>query len=600
MLKHPERLSCVLILSAVLLAGCCPDMPEQAADNGWELYRTLAYYRYVERDTAKYSAARFLIENMPYHYSDARISHDNDTLAQWRHETDSIYWSMVRGCCIDSFPWDSLRNVKVARRKVTEADTLPDATVDRHLLCDIGELDFAFLTDHIDNAFRVWRESPFARDLTFDEFKEYILPYRCVAGYGFCETGRTYNALFSKYVMSDTTADLRTAVRYYNTAINNLRDLNGRTHRRHTAGVYDLYSRDFHDCVDVASYGCNILRACGIPVVVEHNICYRSLPGRHYHCSVYDAYTGTWQTFNAESSLPGDGDWAFAETANVYRATYAAQRDTPHFLKADGEYVPSVLSDPCMKDVTSYLKTTLPVTLPFPDGTDNNLAYLATFSRGGGGLLPVTWGVVDRKRGEVTFPHAMPGLLYFPVFYTAGGSCKAFGQPFHIEHGKDSVQTVTRIPYTGGGSMPVVTSDVVLTRKYPRKPNMKRVAEELVGGRFIGSVRGDFSDAVTLLEIKESPQPALLTYPLSHTGRYRSYRFQAGGEHPRAHISMLEWLTPADRYGYANTMPALRPHVLSSSDTVRLSRECGLVRLMDADTWDRMSWKSEYDGNMQT
>ncbi|MDE5561504.1 MAG: hypothetical protein K2J00_06880 [Bacteroidaceae bacterium] len=55
----------VLLLWAVLLAGCCPDLPEQAAGNRWELYRTLAYYRYVERDTAKYAAARFLIENMP-------------------------------------------------------------------------------------------------------------------------------------------------------------------------------------------------------------------------------------------------------------------------------------------------------------------------------------------------------------------------------------------------------------------------------------------------------------------------------------------------------------------------------------------------------
>ena len=140
---------------------------------------------------------------------------------------------------------------------------------------------------------------------------------------------------------------------------------------------------------------------------------------------------------------------------------------------------------------------------------------------------------------------------------------------------------------------------MILTRKYPRKPNMKRVAEELVGGRFIGSVKGDFSDAVTLLEIKEPPIPALLTYPLNRKGRYKSYRFQASEEHPYAHISILEWLTP-DRYGYNNTMPALRRHILSPADTALLARESGLVRLMDADSWDKMSWKAEYDGNMQT
>ena len=47
-------------------------------------------------------------------------------------------------------------------------------------------------------------------------------------------------------------------------------------------------------------------------------------------------------------------------------------------------------------------------------------------------------------------------------------------------------------------------------------------------------------------------------------------------------------------------MPALRRHILSPADTALLARESGLVRLMDADSWDKMSWKAEYDGNMQT
>lgn len=577
------------------LSGCVQDMPKQTQGNRWELYRTLAYYKYIELDTLKYAAACFLIENMPYHHSRARIYRDNDTLEQWRNETDSIYYSIVQGVKVDKLPWDSLRQIKKARREMIEADTLPDPIIDYNMLCDITELDFKFLTDHIDNAFRVWHESPFARNLTFDEFKEYILPYRCVEGYGFSETGKIYHDLFAKYVMADSTADLRTTIEYYNAAINNLRDMNGKTHRTRLAGLYDLYSRDFHDCVDVASYGCNILRACGVPVVVEHNICYRSLSGRHYHCSVYNDSTDTWQTFNPESSLPGDGDWAFAETANVYRSTYAAQKDTPHFLKAEGEHVPSVLNDPCMKDVTAYLAKTVSITLPFSENTRCNLAYLATYSRDWQGSIPVTWGVIDRSRGEVTFNHAMPGLLYFPIYYP-DESYHTFGQPFYIEM-EDSVPVIREIPYIDRAD--ASRTSITLTRKYPRKPNMERVAEELIGGRFIGSRKGDFSDGVTLLEITETPQPAMLTYPLSNVGRYKSYRFQAAEEHPHAHISMLEWLTP-ESYGYANTMPAMRRHILSPSDTMAVNGEKHLVRVMDAEKWEDMSWKAEYDGNMQT
>ena len=577
------------------LIGCIQEVPKQIQGNKWELYSTLAYYKYIDKDTLKYKAACFLIENMPYHYSQKRIHKDNDTLKQWLRETDSIYYSIVKGYRMDNFPWDTLWHIKKARREMIEADTLPDPVIDYNMLCDIKELDFDFLTEHIDNAFRVWHESPFACNLTFEEFKEYILPYRSVEGYGFNETGKTYYDLFAKYVMSDSTADLRTTVQYYNAAINNLRDMNGKTHRTRLAGVYDLYSRDFHGCVDVASYGCNILRACGLPVVVEHNICYRSLSGRHYHCSVFNDSTDTWQTFNAESSLPGDGDWAFAETANVYRSTYAAQKDTPPFLKAEGEYVPPVLNDPCIKDVTAYLAKTASISLPFHESTKCNLAYLATYSRDWQGAIPVTWGVIDRSRGEVTFNHAMPRLLYFPIYYP-DESYRTFGQPFYIEM-EDSVPVIREVPYIDRGDDS--RTSITLTRKYPRKPNMKRVAEELIGGRFIGSRKGDFSDAVTLLEIKEAPQPSLLTYPLSHVGRYKSYRFQASEEHPHAHISMLEWLTPKS-YGYTNTMPAMHRHVFSPSDTIAVNREEYLMRLMDAEKWEDMSWKAEYDGNMQT
>ena len=577
------------------LIGCVQEVPKQTQGNKWELYSTLAYYKYIDRDTLKYKAACFLIENMPYHYSQKRIYKDNDTLKLWLHETDSIYYSIVKGYRMDNFPWDTLWHIKNARREIIEADTLPDPVVDYNMLCDIKELDFDFLTEHIDNAFRVWHESPFACNLTFEEFKEYILPYRSVEGYGFNETGKTYYDLFAKYVMSDSTADLRTTVQYYNAAINNLRDMNGKTHRTRLAGVYDLYSRDFHDCVDIANYGCNILRACGLPVVVEHNICYRSLSGRHYHCSVYNDSTDTWQTFNAESSLPGDGDWAFAETANVYRSTYAAQKDTPPFLKAEGEYVPSILNDPCIKDVTAYLAKTASVTLPFHESTNSNLAYLATYSRDWQGVIPVTWGIIERSRSEITFSNAMPGLLYFPIYYP-DEHCRTFGQPFYIEM-VDSIPVIREIPYIDDAD--TSRTSVILTRKYPRKPNMRRVAEELVGGCVLGSRKGDFTDAVTLLEIKEPPQPSLLTYPLSNVGNYKSYRFQASKEHPHAHISMLEWLTP-DSYGYTNTMSPMRRHVLSPSDTIAVNSEKNLMRLMDAEKWEDMSWKAEYDGNMQT
>ena len=89
---------------AAILWGCVEGLPDGAGAGTWDLYRTLAYYRYVERDTLKYAAARYLIENMRYHHSGARICRENDTLARWMGETDSIYYSFVRGRRMEDFP----------------------------------------------------------------------------------------------------------------------------------------------------------------------------------------------------------------------------------------------------------------------------------------------------------------------------------------------------------------------------------------------------------------------------------------------------------------------------------------------------------------
>lgn len=589
------RCPLLVLFLAFFLQGCVGDANIYKDVNRWEIYRTLAYYKYIKRDTLKYAASKYLIENMKYHFSNVRIYRENATLERWLNETDSLYYSLVRGLTISNYPWDTLWHVQKEHRKLIESEGLPNVIVDYERKCDLSGLTFDFLTKHINNAFKVWKESIFAKDLTFDEFKEYILPYRCIEGYGFHITGQRYYDLFSKYITAYTSEDISSMVKYYNTTIINLRGMNGKTHRSNIAGIYDLYSSDFHDCVDMANYGCNILRACGLPVVVEYCICYRSLPGRHFHCSVYNDSIGEWQPFNAEYSIPGEGKWAYAETANIYRMTYGIQKNTPYFMKANDEYVPIELNNPCVKDVTSYLLPTFTVTLPLKEKLNNNLAYLATFHKNSIGIIPVTWGSIDKINAEVTFKNVISDLLYFPVYYI-GNDYKTFGNPFYIDiqNGKPVRREILDKNYNLAER-----SKITLTRKYPRKPNMKRVAEEMVGGRFIGANKRDFSDAITLLEIKETPVPALITYPLEKTGKFKYYRFQTTKEHPHAHISMLEWLAP-DSLGYKNTMLPYRNHVLSPEDTSILNCQTHFVRLMESETWNKMAWKAEYDGNMQT
>ena len=600
-MAKPLSYKLLLLLAVGMSLTSCRESDGMADSNSLEWVPF--YYRYLTFSQKKADAARFLLDGMPYHTSAGMAQSIPAELKVLQQETDALYASIISGYTLADYPSDSLRRKQDERRPLIEADTIPEAVCDWAPHADAEIVTPRFLIRHINNAFRVWKRSPFARELTFDEFKEYILPYRCIEGYGFLEDGKEYARWFGKYVRSDTAQTVRQCVEAYNKAIGNMRWLNGRSTREKASGIYDLYTNSLHDCVDVASYGCNILRACGVPTVVEYNVCYRNLSGRHYHCALKNAASGEWETFNPESSLPGDGDWAFAETMNVYRQMYGAQKDTPWFLRAEGESVPPVLSNPCIRDVTSRLRHTVSITMPCSYDGPNNLVYLATFNRSDGGVLPVTWGVVDKAQRQVTFPNAIPDAIYVLVC-TEQRYLRVLSAPFFITD--EDEPRICAIPYTdypSSSSDDVQPADtlasLVLTRKYPRKPNMVRLSEELVGSRVLGANRRDFSDAVTLLEVRDPLPPCFLDYPLEKTGNYQYYRFQASEEHPHANISMLEWVTEARR-GYTNTLPATRPHILQPADTMSLCNEGRYVKLLDDESWEKMSWKAEYDGNMQT
>lgn len=593
---RPFPFTFLLCLSFVLI-GCHADRGKEKE----KLRSVVFYYKYLRFSPQKVEAAKFLIENMKYHTSAGMVVSANPEVEAWREESDALYSSIIAGHSLADFPTDSLWKMQEEHRERMEKDSLPEVVCSMAPRPDADVITPLFLIRHIDHAFKVWKSSPFARGLTFDEFKEYILPYRSIEGYGFNMTGRKYAKLFAGYVRSDTATHVRDAVQGYNQAIYWLRGMNGETKRKGRGGIYDLYTHGKHDCVDVASYGCNILRACGLPVVVEFNVCYRNFSGRHYHCSVWNKETAQWEEFNAESSLPGKSDLAFMETMNVYRQLYGAQRNTPYFLRNEGETIPPLLDNPCIVDVTSRLRPTTSVTLSMTAATDNRLAYLATFSREFGGTLPVTWGVIDHATQTVTFENVVPDAIYFPVYYQ-GHNLVPFGAPFYVSlpdtsEAKPVVSPLPYADYSGEGGDTIAT--LTLTRKFPRKPNMILLSEELVGSRILGANKRDFSDAVTLLTLKRPLPPCFMDYPLERTGRYRYYRFQTSDEHPHAHISMLEWITEK-KYGYGNVLPPTPAHILLPSDSIKQREDKRLVKLLDDESWEKMSWKAEYDGNMQT
>ena len=552
----------------------------------------MAYYHTVRCSAERREAARYLLDNMPYHYGYGVTVSDSEEVGRWAEETAENLRGLLDEYGLYHVPGDTVRALRDARR----ADSLAMQCIDKEVRAEFTpamdgrQVTAAFLIRHINHAFKVWRTSKFARELSFDEFKEYILPYRAFNGYSFLESGDTYARLFDGMIALDSIHSTRDCIQAYNYVMRTLRDLTGSKQCDGRKGLYDLFFYRSHACDDLASYACCILRSLGVPIAVEHAVGYRSFTGMHYFCSLYDAATGEWDTYNPEAYDP-TLYWSEEENLNIYRNTYGAQRNTPYFLHAEGEHVPDELYNPCIVDVTAHVKPTHSITLPVDTLYGANLAYLATFNRAmPDALLHATWGVIDKEAGTVTFEHAMPHVLYFPVCYQ-GRRMKVLGAPFYL----DDEGHVSHLPHVDMERDEAKT--VTLTRKFPRKKNMIKAAEELVGSVFTGTNDRSMRQADTLYRITEAPEAAFMEYKFARPKAYRIYRFEASPRWGKSHIAMLEWVTDA-RHGYENTLPASRVHVFTASDTLRCS-DTTVVKILD-EPIEKMQRKAEYDGNMTT
>ena len=593
--------ACIIGISIICCVACraipgeVDETLQMAGRNKGELKKVLVHYGWRDRDSLKFRAACFLIGNMRWHFSRDRVGGMDSRMDVFCRQADSAFYAIweEKGGILDSlakcgkelkkrYKWlaDSIRKVPFVEPKV-QLGMVPDWEA----------VSSKFLIGHIDNAFYQWETSPFLKGMPFGEFCETVLPYRGIRNYSHLYPGHRLQEWFGKYVNYDTAADLLSRIVRYNRRIGEVRNFMGQKLMDRT-GIYGLF---FHgqECAEIANYGCTILRACGIPVQIEFCDAYREFSGRHYYCITPDS-CGVWQTFNPESSLPGQGKWVMGEPMNIYRLYYGAQPDSPYFLRSEEEVLPPLFASPCIREVTSERAEVFEVRLPFGEKTPNRLAYLAAFQNRRD-LAPVTWGTIDSIRCEAAFANVMPDRLYFPVFY-AGKELKTFGDPFWLQ--KDSLSTLGyRLHYFHSD-----TADcrpVVLTRKFPRKPNMVEVAEKLVGATFCGANQWDFSDSRLLYTITEPPGPFLQDFVVSRPQAYRYYRFKAPEEYPHANVSWLEFLADT-AWGYPNVLPATPPAVLSPEQKKEGGSVSRWVKLLDAPSWDKMKWKAEFDGNMQT
>ena len=147
-----------IIVSLVLLCSCDARLNsalDQAGSNRDEMEKVLEHFK-DDPDTLKYSAAVFLIENMPYHYTQD---------GKGVYSVDSAYLAMAE------YPKE--QREKVFKELTKDADTSEDS-----LAIDIRAVKADYLIKVIDEACDLWHKVNWNKEYSSQLFFDYVLPYR--------------------------------------------------------------------------------------------------------------------------------------------------------------------------------------------------------------------------------------------------------------------------------------------------------------------------------------------------------------------------------------------------------------------------------------
>jgi hypothetical protein len=481
-----------------------------AGPNRAELEKVLDHYSQKESDSLKLRAAEFLISNMDIH-----SSYSSRTWDDMQVELDTLFERENQVKALES----GLQKIydKYAARGIYDVS----------YTSDLQTMRADYLIHNIEMAFQSW-ETPYARHLSFDDFCEFLLPYR-IGNEPFSDWRSEFRQHFIPGVYARVTAakdsigaiDLCNAIKAYPSILNNvlgsLPDYNTHLLSRIRIGTCKQYSQQ-------AVLGA---RCLGLPIGIDFTPQWGTRSMGH-----------EWNVLIQEDGKPlsfGVGDVCELGEhieyikdripPKVYRQTFGKQKESLAMICGEEE-IPPTLSSPCMKDVTTdyYSCVDIPVTFDTKAPGKNRFAYLAVFDNQN--WIPVSWAKV--KSGKALFKGMHKNILYLPGYSHQGEFIPA-AKPFILE--------------SSGNIRPIELDmahkqSVTLSRKY-QNGLVDEYCEEMVGGKFQASNNRDFSDAVDLYEIKEKPISCYQIVP-THTDKpYKYLRYLAPGK-SRGAISNIE------------------------------------------------------------
>lgn len=458
---------------------------ELSGTNRPELEKVLHHYSQNPKDSLKLKAAEFLISNMTHHRSLCGEYIENHV-----RMVDSLYADMALSYRATLYTIPS------------EIDTL-HSLIKTEL--DIKYISADFLIKNIEHSFHVWENPIYEPKIPFEDFCEFILPYKfkneplvmwknssLQSLHGRCRALKQYElslGIINTYALNNN------RINYYDKNDYRFKD------ERFNTALKDGENTHYKDL----PYN----RSLGVPVAIDFIPYAGNENGKRslWVTTIYSKFlNNNSSNFNDELS------------AKVFRKSYSLNQipiDTINF-------VPTFFQDPYNKDVTSLYQNVTTVEHDFGAVPSNvKYAYLAIFHDGK--WCEVAWA--ELNGGKATFANMGRDVIYMPIYYNGtqrvGANTPILidrnGNKTEIGRVKDEVQSVrvNRISYYN------------VSGEYDKRA--------IIGGKIAATNNLESLKFDTLATITHSKYQQFDTLNISSNRKYRYWLFL-----PKEHVGIAE------------------------------------------------------------
>lgn len=381
---------------------------QKAKQNRKELEKALLYFK-KERNPQKLQAIEFLISNMDIHYS------------------ETYYWKDRFGHRIDFNELDypdittalaALDSIRMYTDGLQAQDTI---------LYDVECITGDFLIHHINHTYATWKKSIF-KDIPFESFCEYVLPYRATTE-PLTDWFSTYNKRYQWIGDSLRTKSLERVLEYtgadykmwFTSSYNRKPLIENEPLPRQSA--LQLLFRKWGACEDITALQVFSLRSQGVPCSYNFIPLWATSMGSHFTNTVFDTQMRPLRLDVTNNTVVNRH--LNREPAKVLHITYSKQSGTLASLIDWRDIPPCFLRTTNYIDVTPQWWETSDVTIDlFNNIPMQKIAYAYVYNWGE--WQPAWWGEV--KSNKVTFCNMPKGVVILPVYYDRKGAAVA-GHP---------------------------------------------------------------------------------------------------------------------------------------------------------------------------